>query len=54
MFTRDIKARIGEFMQSHVFPEAAGRSIDVCVTTEENIAILIGEEDAKLMLLILN
>ncbi|MBH0090042.1 hypothetical protein ABFV74_01125 [Pseudoalteromonas distincta] len=45
MFTRDIKVRIGEFMQSHVFPEAAMRLRDVFVTTEE---------DAKLMLVIPN
>ena len=40
----------GEFTQSHVFPEAAGRLRDVFVTTEGNIAILTDGKEAKLML----
>ncbi|TMN94351.1 PQQ-dependent sugar dehydrogenase [Pseudoalteromonas sp. S558] len=40
----------GEFTQSHVFPEAAGRLRDVFVTAEGNIAILTDGKEAKLML----
>ncbi|WP_024612745.1 PQQ-dependent sugar dehydrogenase [Pseudoalteromonas sp. TB64] len=44
----------GEFTQSHVFPEAAGRLRDVFVTTEGNIAILTDGKEAKLMLVMPN
>ena len=44
----------GEFTQSHVFPEAAGRLRDVFITAEGNVAVLTDGKEAKLMLMTAN
>ncbi|OUS69649.1 dehydrogenase [Pseudoalteromonas sp. A601] len=40
----------GEFTQTHVFPEAAGRLRDVLVTAKGNVAVLTDGKEAKLLL----
>ena len=44
----------GEFTQSHVFPEAAGRLRDVFITDKGNVAVLTDGKEAKLMLMTAN
>ncbi|MFY8328297.1 PQQ-dependent sugar dehydrogenase [Pseudoalteromonas sp. ZZD1] len=40
----------GEFTQTHLFPEAAGRLRDVLVTAKGNVAVLTDGKEAKLLL----